>query len=265
MRNNKRNVLGGLLAVIITVSMMFSSITTFYAEGKSVKINGQEFKTGDTITFIVKMSDADEKIGGIDMMITYDNESLSLLKDTINIPKMVSPVCNSENAGRIIFNSIEPMNGMEFKNEEIAFSASFKILDNAKDNEVEATMRQMIDIDLTEMTDADYKLTDSVQEGTLPQDDIVNPGNGLERMVSEAETSPAAEENQKSGSIVQIILFIAIGAVAVLLIVVAIVANKKKKSAVGSDDNNANEPKTNDNVSYDTDNNEKDSDTDLNS
>lgn len=205
------------------------SLTNAFAAG--IKVNDLSVEKGEKVTYILKLGDAKEIVGAIDLYVDYDSDSLEVDKETLNIPYAPSPICNATTPGKIVFNSIA-VTGIDFSAEHILFSVSFKVKDDAKDTQIKATMRQIIADgetieEIHDMGPDDYKLTELVQLEEVPQDEVVVPGDGFDQIEELQKEAEAQQEQQ--GISVQTIVIIAVAAVLVAAIIIGVVFSKKKK------------------------------------
>lgn len=217
---SKRRFIQALFTAVLCILIVCLSTVTFFAAGTKMTVNEEQFQTGDTITYILKLSNAQANVLGLNLEVTYDQDALEIDDKSINIPYAISPICNATKPGRIIFNATEAIEGMEFKEEHILISASFKIKDSAKDTKINGRMIQIIDANDKELTESEYNLVDSVIEGTLPQNEIVNPGDGMQEL-----------QEVEKGNFMQKLPIIVIAAVVVLLIASVVIINVRKKKS----------------------------------
>ena len=219
-----------LAGVLITMRMLMSCAMVSFSAASVVKVNDMEAAAGDVVTYTVKMVCPDKLVAGLDMTIAYDSESLELMKDTVNTPYLQSVVCNSNTAGEIVFNAIEAIKGIDIKSEQVIISASFKVKEGAVDCKVTNSMSEIIDLDLNNLTTDDYVITEAVQEGTLPQDEVVNPGDGYDQIASD-DTASSLPQNG-GGMSTQTYIILALVGVVILLVILAVIfkikSNKKK-------------------------------------
>lgn len=218
-----------ILLILVTMLLLFSFSLTVFADD-TIKVNNLDAKKGDTITYVVRMSGAKEKISALDLRVSYDTESLEIDKDTLNIPYAKSPICNADTPGKIVFNAIEGIEGMDFSEEQILFSVSFKVKDNAQDCTITHEMKQILNAaeemkDIHEIYEPDdYTLSTEVIEG-LWSEEIIVPGNGSEYL--------AELEGEKVLDTAAIVIIV-IAVVLVVLVAAVVINNTVKKKKNGS-------------------------------
>lgn len=206
-----------LAALSLTaVFLLLSVFTAFAAENTEYQLNGQAVKSGDTVTYILRLTGLNNKVAGINVTIEYDSEHLTIMKDTINIPVFTDAVCNSDREGTVLFNSANIMKGYEIKDDSVIFSASFQIknTDGAL-SDIQGKITELYDMDANGLAEDQYKIDASVIEGTLPN--VVTPQD-VEERISEAKKNGAGTQEDPENSLN---IWIIIGGAAVLLCIAA--------------------------------------------
>ncbi len=226
-----------IISLIAVMSMLY--LTTISVFAATVKVNGEEVETGDTITYVLKLEDVkDEKVMGINVKIEYDSDSLEIIKDTVTLPAFNDAVFNLDEEDAIYFNAANISKGYEVTADTIAFSVAFKVLDNAKEDlKIEATIEEIYDsVDANGLPVAaeGYNVNETIEEGTLS--DIVKPTSleEIESSVSAAGGGITPSNSSIFGDTNTIIMIVG-GVVVTVLIVVVVILTVKKKNTVGQE------------------------------
>lgn len=217
-------VLISAIMAVAAVAAVPTALCSAAAAANTIQVNGTQVSVGQNITYTLKMQ-SKTTVAALNMTINYDKDSLELDKDAVSMPFLTTAVCNPNNDGTIVFNEVEAVKGIDFSKEQTIISATFKVKDNAKDCNIEAVMTEIIDMDLNNMTDSDYTLTQTAEEGTLPQSEIATPGDGLNQLSSE-ET---AETGSTFDLSTQAIVIICLAAVLVVLAVITVIIKIRNK------------------------------------
>ncbi len=229
-----------ITAVFIMTVVMASvfSVCTYAAD--TVKINGETFNKGDTVTYSV-MFKCDKKCSGINAGVTYDQASLELDKESVNIPNLGSlAIVNPDTLGVVKFIGTDVGQGIDFTEEKLLVSMSFKIKDDAVDTDLKFEMIELIDIDLENVSEDSYTFNESVAAGEF-EGEITTLGNGddiIEKDKKEIQASMTTEAKKPMSK--STVVWIIVGALVVVAIVVSVaikvVNNKSSVAAKLSDE-----------------------------
>lgn len=211
----KRLVVSALMVAII----MCFSITGVSAA--DVKINGETFSAGDTITYIADF-ECDEAFAGINITVKYPDAVLELDKESVNVPNLGSmTIANTGTPGEIRFTATDIGSGFDFTKEKLLVSATFKVKDGATSGDIQMDIVELINTDLEDIDIDSYFLAEKLQKGVY-DGTVVNPGNGEEYTEEESTTNPADSKNS-------VVIFTVVIAVVLIGCVSAIVTIKNKK------------------------------------
>lgn len=206
-----------IAALCMAAMILLLSISiAFAAENTEYQLNGQTVKNGDTVTYVLRLTGLNKKVAGINVTVEYDDEHLSIMKDTVNLPVFTDAVCNTAQEGMVLFNAANAMNGYEVKDDSIIFSASFQIKSTGGSlSDIDGKVTELYDMDANELASDQYKIDASVIEGTLPS--VVTPQD-VEERIAEAKKNGAGEQENPEDSVN---IWIIIGGAAVLLCIAA--------------------------------------------
>lgn len=219
--------------ITIIMATMFS--VSFFATD-SVKINGESFNVGETITYTAVFK-CDKICSGVTATVNYDDSALELDKKSVNIPNLgLLAISNVDNPGVVKFIGIDVVKGFDFTNGDLLVSMSFKIKDSAKDNDIKLELSELTDIDTNIIQPDSCTVEESVQKGTY-DGEVATLGNGDELMKQDQENK---ENNQTQQSQpkkldkttgVWIIVVVLIAVAVVVTVICKILKNKKGKNA----------------------------------
>ena len=158
--------------LLVCMIVAFGMINSY-----AVKINNNEFQSGDTITYIVQIKTA-TRLSGLNGMIEYPKDTLELDKKSLNIPELGDMVIsNPDEEGVIRFVATNAGEGFDCSDTKLIVTVSFKVKEKAKDSDIKFTVTEVTDVQLNDITLADTEIIKSVQKGKY-EGKIVNPGNG---------------------------------------------------------------------------------------
>ena len=208
------------IMVGVVMATMFS-VNIFAVD--TVKINDVEFKVGDTVTYTAVFK-CDKICSGITAGVTYDDTSLELDKDSVNVPNLGSlMVSNVETAGVVKFIGLDVMTGFDFSEGDLLVSLTFTVKDGAKDNIIKTEISDITDIDTNIISEECYSVQEAVAEGTY-NGEIVTPGDG-DDIIAEDQKNIKSNKKLDKTTVVWIIV-----AVLVVVAVVVTVVLKKTKN-----------------------------------
>lgn len=232
-----------LIVSLMSIMILILASSTAFAVDK-VKINGQECEKGSVITFICNLK-CDEKVSGLNVIVKYPSESLEIIKETVNTPNLNGlAVANAEVDGEIRLCATEAGKGLDFSDNKLLVSTSFKVKDSAVDGDAVTYFNEIIDMDMVDIAPENYMTDEYVQIGEY-DGEISTPGNGEQELKDGAshEAGIPVEDEGNSNFVFVIVVVI----IAVLIIAIAFVSvNIKKRSS--NDVNHTVEKKTDDNA-----------------
>ncbi|MBQ7522202.1 MAG: hypothetical protein IJU14_04905 [Clostridia bacterium] len=207
-------------AVLVCMMIAFSMINSF-----AVKINNNEFQSGDIITYIVQIK-TDTRLSGLNGMIEYPKDALELDKESLNIPELGDMVIsNPDEEGVIRFVATNAGEGFDCSQTKLIVTVSFKVKEKATDSDIKFTVTEVTDVQLNDINLADNEIIKSVQKGKY-EGKIINPGNGEDIVDDGAyidiDSSDESTPDSKNKTIIITLI------VAVVLIAVASVSVKLK-------------------------------------
>ncbi len=207
-------------AVLVCMMIAFSMINSY-----AVKINNNEFQSGDTITYIVQIK-TDTRLSGLNGMIEYPKDALELDKESLNIPELGDMVIsNPDEEGVIRFVATNAGEGFDCSQTKLIVTVSFKVKEKATDSDIKFTVTEVTDVQLNDINLADNEIIKSVQKGKY-EGKIINPGNGEDIVDDGAyidiDSSDESTPDSKNKTIIITLI------VAVVLIAVASIGVKLK-------------------------------------
>lgn len=219
-----------IISTLIVVGIVLSTeIVTAFAADK-VKINSKEFSTGDTVTYIADLK-CDNSFAGLNVTLSYDNSSLELDEESLNVPNLGTTIANPDTEGIIRFAAVDAGSGFDFSEDKVLVSASFKIKDNASDNDITISINEALGTDLQEIPDSKYSLKETIEKGEY-SGQIVNPVDGAEMMsensgmVVDNNTQEQTTDTTDKSTFVWVVVGVA--AAIVVLAIVGFAYRKKK-------------------------------------
>lgn len=219
-----------LIVCVMSFMMFVITSSTAFATDK-VKINGQEYEKGSVVTFICNLK-CDDKISGMNVIVKYPSESLEIIKDTVNTPNLSGlAVANVENKGEIRFCATEAGKGLDFSNNTLLISTSFKVSDNAVDGDIVTYFNEIIDMDMVDIAPENYMTDEYVQLGEY-DGEIATPGNGEKELKDGASHEAGIPVDDTENNNILFIIVVII--IAVLIIAIAVVSVIIKKQGSGN-------------------------------
>lgn len=217
---------------VITV-IMATMLSVSFSATEAVKINGQDFAVGDTITYTANLK-CDKALSGVTATVTYDDASLELDTESVNIPNLgMLAIANTENAGKVSFIGIDAVKGFDFAEDKLLVSMTLKVKDGATDNDIKLEITEITDTDMNNVTADGYTVTESVTGGEY-DGEITTLSNGDDIIEKDQKNKPTGSAQQGGQSkeinkttVVWIIVAVLIG-VAVIGTVGMKVLKKKK-------------------------------------
>lgn len=194
----------------IIMATMFS--VSFFA-ADTVKINGETFNVGDTVTYTAVLKS--EKIcSGITAGVTYNDSALELDKESVNVPNLGSlNISNTDTAGEVKFIGLDAIKGFDFTEGKLLVSISFKIKDGAADNNIKLSITDIVDLETNVIASDGYTIEEKIIAGGY-DGEIINPGNG-EDIIEEDQKNQQSQKSNKEFDKTTIVWMI----VAVLVVV----------------------------------------------
>lgn len=210
------------MVVAVIMATMFS-VNIFAAE--TVKINGETFNVGDTVTYTAVFK-CDKICSGITAGVTYDDSALELDKDSVNVPNLGSlMVSNLETAGVVKFIGLDVMTGFDFTKGDLLVSMTFTVKEGATDSTIKAEISDIADIDTNIITEDSYSIQEAVVEGTYTGE-IITPGDGDDIIAEDQKNIESNKELDKT-TIVWIVVAVLVVVAIVGTLVVKVLKNKK--------------------------------------
>ncbi len=214
-----------LTTVLLVCMMVVFGMINSYA----VKINNNEFQSGDTITYIVQIK-TDTRLSGLNGMIEYPKDSLELDKESLNIPELGDMVIsNPDEEGVIRFVATNAGEGFDCSDTKLIVTVSFKVKEKATDSDIKFTVTEVTDVQLNDITLADNEIIKSVQKGKY-EGKIVNPGNGEDIVDDGAYIDVDSSDESSPDSKNKTIMITLIVAVVLIAVVSVGVKLKNKKN-----------------------------------
>lgn len=204
---------------MLSILILLTSVFIASAEGETATVNGQEIKVGETITYTFNISEAEQKVTGMQMNIFFDQEALELVEVTDGVLNGSSTINDNQNGdGRIVLvNAFMNGGGLNCKEKTALATATFKVT-AAVETEITYFIQYLYDIDMVDIYSytftcdltagdtvisedktpilADGAVTDQLTEVDNFRNNQEGKGDGIKR---EPQTVPAATQNQPSG------------------------------------------------------------------
>lgn len=210
------------MVVAVIMATMFS-VNIFAAE--TVKINGETFNVGDTVTYTAVFK-CDKICSGITAGVTYDDSALELDKDSVNVPNLGSlMVSNLETAGVVKFIGLDVMTGFDFTKGDLLVSMTFTVKEGAADSTIKAEISDIADIDTNIISEDSYSIQEAVVEGTYTGE-IITPGDGDDIIAEDQKNIESNKELDKT-TIVWIVVAVLVVVAIIGTLVVKVLKNKK--------------------------------------
>lgn len=155
-----------LSGIIMALVFSLSLIPAFATEG--VTVNGQATQVGETVTYTLSISDAQQRVVGLDCVFFYDQDVLKLTDVNVdNIGSNTVVNDNQNNNGTVIMNNsfIENGKGLVCKDKTELTTLTFEVVGSG-DAEITYTMRYLYDIETVNIYD--YTLTYDLSVGDAP-------------------------------------------------------------------------------------------------
>ena len=209
-----------IVSIFMMTIIMCLGITS--ANATDIKINGETFSNGDTLTYIADFQ-CDEAFAGINITVKYPVEVLELDKESVNVPNLGSmAIANTDTLGEIRFTATDIGSGFDFTEEKLLVSATFKVKDGATTGDIQTDIVELINTDLEDIDIDSYFIAEKLQKGNY-DGTVVNPISGEEYIEEESTSTPTDSKNS-------VVIFTVVIAVVLIGSVSVIVAVKNKKS-----------------------------------
>lgn len=209
-----------IVSIFMMTIIMCLGITS--ANATDIKINGETFSNGDTLTYIADFQ-CDEAFAGINITVKYPVEVLELDKESVNVPNLGSmAIANTDTPGEIRFTATDIGSGFDFTEEKLLVSATFKVKDGATTGDIQMDVMELINTDLEDIDIDRYFIAEKLQKGNY-DGTVVNPISGEEYIEEESTSTPTDNKNS-------VVIFTVVIAVVLIGSVSVIVAVKNKKS-----------------------------------
>lgn len=216
--------------ITVVIASMFS-ICTFAAD--TIKINGEAFKKGDVVTYNV-MFKCDKVCSGINAKVSYDENSLELDKESVNVPNMGPlAISNTDEAGFVKFIGTDVVTGMDFTEEKLMVSMSFKVKDEAVDSEIKFELTEIIDVNIENVPVESYTINESVVAGEYTGE-ITTLGDGDDIIEQDKKNNANNKNAIKQPMSKTTLVWLLVGALIVVAVVISVVLKFVKKSSVKS-------------------------------
>ena len=209
-----------IVSIFMMTIIMCLGITS--ANATDIKINGETFSNGDTLTYIADFQ-CDEAFAGINITVKYPVEVLELDKESVNVPNLGSmAIANTDTPGEIRFTATDIGSGFDFTEEKLLVSATFKVKDGATTGDIQMDVMELIYTDLEDIDIDSYFIAEKLQKGNY-DGTVVNPISGEEYIEEESTSTPTDSKNS-------VVIFTVVIAVVLIGSESVIVAVKNKKS-----------------------------------
>ncbi len=209
-----------IVSIFMMTIIMCLGITS--ANATDIKINGETFSNGDTVTYVADFQ-CDKAFAGINITVKYPVEVLELDKESVNVPNLGSmAIANTDTLGEIRFTATDIGSGFDFTEEKLLVSATFKVKDGATTGDIQTDIVELINTDLEDIDIDSYFIAEKLQKGNY-DGTVVNPISGEEYIEEESTSTPTDSKNS-------VVIFTVVIAVVLIGSVSVIVAVKNKKS-----------------------------------
>lgn len=127
---------------------------------EKVKVNGKEYKVGDTVKFTATLSKIAKDVCAISTQVNYDSDVLELVEGSITTPNIPSAVVNAKVDDMIVFNATSLTDPYDFSGEKVLVYIEFKVKGSKNSTTIEPEVLEIYDFDVEEL---DYTLNSSVK------------------------------------------------------------------------------------------------------
>lgn len=115
-------------AVLMTALILALSCATAFAANDYTTVNSKiKAKSGDTITYTLKLGDCTDKLEGIQMYVFYNKTYLSVDPSSLIYPTLDGVVKNAAYSDGIAFNWTSATSPVEFKKTKTLMTVDFKV------------------------------------------------------------------------------------------------------------------------------------------
>lgn len=216
------------LVMFIIMATMFS---VNFSAADTVKINGETFNVGDTVTYTATLKS--EKIcSGITAGVTYNDSALELDKESVNIPNLGSlTISNTDTAGEVKFIGLDAMTGFDFTEGKLLVSMSFKVKEGAADNDIELSITDIVDLETNVIISDSYTVEEKITAGGY-DGEIITPGNGDDIIKEDQKNQQSQKSNKEFDKTTIVWIIVAVLVVVAVLgtVVFKILKNRKNKN-----------------------------------
>lgn len=224
-RKNIVKVFSVILAVFIMVCI--GAVSVFAAD---------DFKNGDTVTYHVTMQ-SKQVVGNARFTVSYNTDTLEMDKSTINFPYVETNTCNAETPGKIVVMFME-QDGYNFTKEQQLITVTFKIKDGYKNGDVKFEMNEIYNTNLERIANSDYTVKEEIKTGSIPKEEIKNPGDMLvKKSGNDVQSGDAQEKTELHETDPFVYILIGVGVVALLIVIAVIFVNIRKNKKFKEQEN----------------------------
>lgn len=216
--------------IVTTVVLMSILVFVGGINCLAVKINNNDFAAGDKVTYIVQIK-SKTVFSGINAVIEYPKDTLTLDKDSLNIPELGSMVIsNADEEGFIRFVATDVQSGFDFSDTKLIVTVTFTVKDGAKDSDITFKVTEATDTQLNDVTLTDNEIIKSIQKGEY-DGKIVNPGNGKNLIDDGAYIDVDNSEEDTPTDTKSRIIVITLAAAFVLILTASLIVKVRSKSS----------------------------------
>ena len=159
-------------AVLMTALITALSVSSVFAAKDTTEINGKvKAKSGDTVTYTLKLGDCTEKLEGIQMYVFYDKDYLSVDADSLKIPNLKGAVKNANYKDGIAFNWTSVTDLVDFSKTKTLMTVDFKVERSGK-TDINYFITEMYGKDITYLKNFTLTYDLAVNGKTVVKDEV---------------------------------------------------------------------------------------------
>lgn len=141
-----------LFSILLPAVLMISCTMLSASAAENARVNGVEIAVGEEFTYTFNISDADQKIAGMQMNLFFDQDALELVGVSDGVLNGTSTINDNQNKdGRITYiNAFMNGGGLKCKDETVVATATFRVI-SAEDTDITYFIEYLYDINLVDI------------------------------------------------------------------------------------------------------------------
>lgn len=159
-------------AVLLTALIIAISVVSAFAADDVTVINGKvKAKSGDTVTYTLKLGDCTEKLEGIQMYVFYNKSYLSVDENSLEFPNLKGAVKNANYKDGIAFNWTSVTDLVDFSKSKVLMTVDFKVKSPGK-TDITYFITEMYGKDITYLKNYTLTYDMSVNGKNVVKDEV---------------------------------------------------------------------------------------------